>query len=140
VFAATPGRTPSRKTRVVGVLGLVVVIAAGIFLSNNVIWGGAASPPPTTRTKVTGALTHTWSDYANADGTEGPTIPAYSSVQVSCRLTGYRVRSGNTWWYRIASPRWNNQFYASADAFYNNDQTSGSLVGGPWVDEAVPLC
>jgi hypothetical protein len=50
-------------------------------------------------------------------------------VQVACRVTGFRVSDGDTWWYRVASPGWDNTYYASADAFYNNGQTSGSLHG-----------
>jgi hypothetical protein len=61
-------------------------------------------------------------------------------VQVACRLEGFRVADGDTWWYRIASSPWNGSYYASADAFYNNGQTSGSLMGTPFVDPAVPGC
>ena len=35
---------------------------------------------------------------------------------------------------------WNDSYYASADAFYNNGQTSGSLNGTPFVDPSVPVC
>lgn len=76
----------------------------------------------------------------NAGGTEGPSIPSNATVQISCKVTGFRVADGNTWWYRIASSPWNNAFYVSADAFYNNGQTSGSLVGTPFVDENVENC
>ncbi len=55
-------------------------------------------------------------------------------------LQGFRVADGNTWWYRIASSPWNGAFYASADAFYNNGQTSGSLHGTPFVDVNVANC
>jgi hypothetical protein len=55
-------------------------------------------------------------------------------------VTGFRVANGNTWWYRIAQSPWNDNYYVSADAFYNNGQTSGSLAGTPWVDPAVPNC
>jgi len=34
----------------------------------------------------------------------------------------------------------NGGYYASADAFYNNGQTSGSLHGTPFVDNNVPNC
>ena len=37
------------------------------------------------------------------------------------------MADGDTWWYEIASSPWNNASYASADAFYNNGDTSGSL-------------
>lgn len=58
-----------------------------------------------------------------------------------CRVQGFRVADGNTWWYRIASAPWNGQFYASADIFYNiPGRTSGSLAGTPFVDESVAMC
>lgn len=53
------------------------------------------------------------------------------------RLQGCRR---NTWWYRIASSPWNSSYYVSADAFYNNGRTSGSLSGTPFVDPAVRGC
>lgn len=103
----------------------------------------APSPSPSapaTYAETTGSVTHTWSDYGNAGGTEGPSIPANDTVQIACKVTGFKVEDGNTWWYRIASGPWNNAYYASADAFYNNGQTSGSLVGTPFVDVNVPNC
>ena len=56
------------------------------------------------------------------------------------KVTGFRVPDGNTWWYQIASSPWNNAYYASADAFYNNGATSGSLIGTPFVDPSIPDC
>ncbi len=91
-------------------------------------------------TQVTGGVTNTWTNYVNAGGTHGGTIPGQTAVQIACKVTGFRVADGNTWWYRIASPPWNGQFYASADAFYNNGATSGSLAGTPFMDPAVPDC
>jgi hypothetical protein len=55
-------------------------------------------------------------------------------------VPGFRVADGDTWWYKVASSPWNGTYYASADAFYNNGQTSGSLVGTPFVDASVPNC
>lgn len=119
-------------------------VNAGGHESNHVTWGGAAPPPPppppSTHAETVGGNTNTWTNYSNAGGSQGPTIPAYTTVQVSCRITGFRVADGNTWWYRVASPGWNNTFFASADAFYNNGQTTGSLHGTPFVDETVPAC
>jgi hypothetical protein len=97
-------------------------------------------PPPATYSETTGGVTHTWTNYTNAGGTQGPSIPSNATVQISCKLTGFAVADGNTWWYRIASAPWSNSYYASADAFYNNGQTSGSLLGTPFVDPAVPNC
>lgn len=109
----------------------------------------AADAPPTPAgsavpagsvAETTGGVTHTWSNPANAGGTQGPTIQGGQTVGIACKLQGFKVANGNPWWYRIASAPWNSQFYASADAFYNNGQTSGSLAGTPWVDPNVPDC
>jgi hypothetical protein len=97
-------------------------------------------PAQATYAETTGSVVHTWTDYADAGGTEGPEIPSNDTVQVSCKITGFAVADGNTWWYRIASSPWDNAYYGSADAFYNNGQTSGSLVGTPFVDSNVPAC
>jgi len=98
------------------------------------------NPSAPTFAETTGGVAHTWTNYTNAGGTQGPSIPSNATVQISCALQGFRVADGNTWWYRIASGPWNNAFYVSADAFYNNGQTSGSLIGTPFVDPAVSPC
>jgi Cutinase len=97
-------------------------------------------PPPPSWAETTGGPTNTWTNYTNAGGAKGPTIPAFTTIQIACKLTGFAVANGNTWWYRIAQAPWSNAFYASADAFYNNGATSGSLVGTPYVDDAVANC
>jgi hypothetical protein len=96
--------------------------------------------PPPPYSETTGSVAHTWTNYANAGGTEGPEIGSNQSVSISCKIAGFRVADGNTWWYRIASSPWNNSYYVSADAFYNNGATSGSLVGTPFDDPSVPNC
>jgi hypothetical protein len=100
----------------------------------------SSAPPSATYPETVGGPTHTWTDYEDAGGTEGKTIRAFLTVQVSCRVRGFKVQDGDTWWYRIASSPWSNGFYASADAFYNNGQTFGSLIGTPPVDTKVPEC
>src|SRR6266487_1182798 len=62
-----------------------------------------APPPRATYTETVGGNAHTWTNYTNAGGTQGPTISAYATVRVSCKIRGFRVADGNTWWYRIAS-------------------------------------
>ena len=59
---------------------------------------------------------------------------------MACVVQGFKVASGNSNWYKIASSPWNGTYYASADAFYNNGSTSGSLIGTPFVDPRVPAC
>lgn len=112
--------------------------------------GGASEEPlphvepkpetPPTYAETVGGVTHTWTNYLNAGGTQGPSIPSNATVQIACKVTGFKVEDGDTWWYRVASAPWNGAYYASADAFYNNGQTSGSLHGTPFVDPAVPNC
>jgi surface antigen len=102
----------------------------------------APPPPPAPQTwaETTGGVAHTWTNYTNAGGTQGPSIGANQTVQIACKLHGFAVADGNTWWYRIVSAPWNAAFYVSADAFYNNGATSGSLHGTPFVDPAVSDC
>ena len=102
--------------------------------------GGGGSTPSGTHAETTGSTTHTWTNYTNAGGTQGPSIAANQTVQIACKVTGFKVADGNTWWYRIASAPWSGSYYASADAFYNNGSTSGSLSGTPFVDNNVPTC
>jgi Bacterial Ig domain len=97
-------------------------------------------PDATTFPETTGGVANTWSDYASAGGAQGTSIGSNVTVQVACAVRGYQVPDGNSWWYRIASSPWSGAYYASADAFYNNGQTSGSLAGTPFVDPAVPAC
>lgn len=85
----------------------------------------------------------TFTDYHDAGGAEGPRIPQYETVQVTCRIEGFEPADHgipDNWWYEIASSPWDNAYYAYAEPFYNNGQTSGSLVGTPAVDTSVPIC
>jgi surface antigen len=101
----------------------------------------APAPSPTYSETSGPGPVHTWTDYSDAGGTEGPSIPDNSPVQIACKITGFAVEDGNTWWYRIASSPWSGSYYASADAFYNEPgRTSGSLKGTPFVDSNVPDC
>ena len=97
-------------------------------------------PAEETITETAGGITHTWSDYTTGEGSGGQLISPGFPIQVSCAVPGLKVADGNTWWYRIASSPWSDAYYASADAFYNNGQTSGSLIGTPFVDPAVRGC
>jgi hypothetical protein len=97
-------------------------------------------PPPPTYSETPGSVVHTWTDYADAGGSEGPEMPSNDTVQIACKINGFTVADGNDWWYRIASAPWSSNYYGSADAFYNNGATSGSLLGTPFVDPNVPNC
>lgn len=110
------------------------------FVDNTVPDCNAPPPPPPTWNETVGGVTHTWTNYTNAGGAQGPSIQNGQTVQVLCKVQGFRVADGDTWWYRIGTAPWNGSYYASADAFYNNGQTSGSLVGTPFVDNNVANC
>jgi hypothetical protein len=100
----------------------------------------APQPAPQRWGETTGGNASTWTNYTNAGGSQGPTIPAHATVQIGCKLQGFRVADDNTWWYRIVQSPWNGNYYVSADAFYNNGATAGSLHGTPFVDPAVRDC
>jgi len=111
-------------------LGTREVVKGYVHLPNLAFFGAETS----------GGESHTWSDFHNAGGIEGPSIRPNESVIVSCRIQGFTTADGNVWWYRIESPPWNNKYYASADAFYNDGRTSGGLRGTPFVDPSVAPC
>ena len=126
-----------------GIVGDTVWVTIGSTSSNTLTVPGSAPPPPpppATWSETVGGNADTWTNYTNAGGTQGPTIPVYNTVQISCAIEGFGVADGNVWWYRVASSPWSNAYYVSADAFYNNGATSGSLSGTPFVDAAVPHC
>lgn len=113
-------------------------------LTAKVAFTVAATPSTpaatTTYAETTDSTAQTWTDYSSAGGNQGTTIAKNQTVNITCKVTGFQVPNGDTWWYSIASSPWSGQYYVSADAFHNNGQTSGSLYGTPWVDDAIPDC
>ncbi len=132
---ASIGATPCYSPE--GMDHWVVVDGVG---SNHVLWTEPPQPVGGALEEATGSPAHTWTNFQTAGGTEGPLIVPNQAITVACAVPGFTVADGNTWWYRIASSPWNGMYYASADAFYNNGQTSGSLKGTPFVDPRVPKC
>lgn len=132
------------RGRLIGVAGLVVailaIVVAVITPEIRCKIGLGECPPPAKSLQTVGGDTQTWTDYRSGGGTAGPIIPNGTTVWVSCRTMGLKLANGNPWWYRIASPSWDDQFWASADAFYNNGQTTGPLRDTPFVDESVAIC
>jgi hypothetical protein len=131
-----------------------VYFSMDIFVDINWLWlitkqFGAATPSaPTSIASTTdqtlaettgnsGAPTYT--DYFGRNG-EGTPIARNSTVRITCKLVGKPALDGNVWWYRIAQNPWNNEYYASADNFYNNGQAIGPAYGTPFVDVYVPTC
>ncbi|MGO9761519.1 MAG: CHAP domain-containing protein [Solirubrobacteraceae bacterium] len=146
-------KTTGPDTRSVSALGLTFIYEG----SNQGEGGGTpgeggsktttTTPPPPpppvkgeTYSETPGSEVHTWTEYSDGGGTEGAPIPAGQAVQVSCKVEGLKVQDGDVWWYRLASSPWDGVYYASADPFYNDGATSGSLIGTPAVDPRVPNC
>ena len=125
----TPTMTAARGTCACALAAMTLTLLAS-----------AAGASPSGRTETPGGVVHTWSNYKTAAGKAGATIPSHHSVTVACRVRGFKVADGDRWWYRIASSPWKGRYYASADAFYNNGRTSGSLIGTPLYDPKVPIC
>jgi hypothetical protein len=75
-------------------------ITANGIESNHMTWGGGAQPQPQpqpqTYPETAGGVAHTWTNYSNAGGTQGPSIAKYQTVQIACKITGFRVADGNT--------------------------------------------
>lgn len=86
------------------------------------------APPTTARrgptwTEQQGSLgANTFLNPANASG-QGPRIEPWAYVEVSCKVHAPQIESANPdgYWYRIASPPWNNNYYAVANTFWNGD-------------------
>jgi surface antigen len=137
--AQTPGQPPPTTTTTAPPPTTTTTTTT---VSGTTTTGTTTTPPPPPQTwgETAGGVAHTWTNYTNAGGTEGPSVAGGQTVQIACRLQGFRVADGNTWWYRIAQAPWSDNYYVSADAFYNNGATSGPLTGTPFVDTNVAMC
>lgn len=93
---------------------------------------------PQTSASSLGAATFT--DPYSVD-TLGPRIEFLRQVQVSCKVYSPVIPSVGPkgYWYRIASPPWNNDYYAPANSFLNGDPPHGPYTGKD-IDETVPDC
>jgi hypothetical protein len=103
---------------------------------------GTAAAPAVGRTwtETTFSQSKTFADYVNAGYPLGAPLGARQAVKVSCRVRGFTVQDGDPWWYRLASPPWNGQYYATSDVFYNTPNASGNPINGVIVDKRVPVC
>jgi serine/threonine-protein kinase len=122
----------------------VAGLAAWLVLANPGTRPSPAKSPAAGRadtySETAGIEAHTWNDYFQAKGVAGPSIGTGQTVQISCRVQGDRMQDGNIWWYRITSLPWSNNFYAPADAFWNNATNSGNFHGSSLVDFRIPIC
>ncbi len=159
---ATPKRTVAlprskRPVRLIAAMALVALIAIGgvvtLLLIRDGGNGAQAGPSATagnptiglpagpTRTEVGGNRngSPTFKDPFNPSET-GPKVPFRQEVQVSCKVKAFSIDSigPEGYWYRIASPPWNNEYYSPAITFLNGDPVEGPYTHN--VDREVPTC
>ncbi len=97
--------------------------------------------PPRTWAEQQGSRgANTFTNPYNASGI-GVRIEPYAWVDVSCKVHAPQIASANPdgYWYRIASPPWNSQYYAVANTFWNGD-VPGRKPYTHNTDFAVPDC
>ena len=100
----------------------------------------ASGPQGRTRKETTFTQSRTFANFVSAGDPLGAPLSAGQSVEVSCRVRGFKVKDGDPWWYRLASSPWNGRFYATSDVFYNTGNISGNPINGVIVDKKVPVC
>jgi hypothetical protein len=105
----------------------------------------AVAPPRTTRTgahfEQQGSRgSNSFSDPMNVSG-EGPRVPPFAWVRVTCRIYAPQAGSVNPdgFWYRLASSPWNDVYFAPANTFWNGDQP-GHLPYIHNTDFAIRMC
>src|SRR5437870_2538917 len=108
----------------------------------------AAVPLPTCATCTSGK---TFPEQASTGGAatfrdprafrgKGNRVDVLQAVEVVCRLydpdAPPSVRPG--WWYLLAGPPWNRQYYSPANSYLNGDPPEGPHLTS--IDSGVPVC
>lgn len=88
--------------------------------------------------EATERRTDTFTNYHNASG-KGPRVEHWQWVEVSCKVYDPYIQSANPdgYWYRLASPPWNNEYYAVANTFMNGDVVGHSIISSTPTAAAV---
>jgi hypothetical protein len=73
-------------------------------------------------------------------GGEGKRVKPRQRVQVVCRFQQQDAPASvyPGWWYLIASPPWNRQYYSPANSYLNGDPLEGPYIAT--VNNGVPVC
>jgi hypothetical protein len=162
VAEAKSKRPATKRLTLVAAVVLVVLLGGGTALwlshdssSMHTTNGGSQSPSQSTsaassavqvtatgktytETSGNGKGTRVFSDPARAHLREIAPIPFMQRVQVSCRAYVPAIMQSVTWWYRLASPPYNDQWWSPAVTFLNGDDPNGPYNHD--VDESVPAC
>lgn len=104
---------------------------------------GTATAVPSsgsTWTEKTFTNAQTFANFVSAGGPFGVPLTSGQSVQVSCRVKGFKVQDGDVWWYRLSASPWDGNYYVSTDNFWNTSDTSGNPINGIYFDPNVKVC
>ena len=88
--------------------------------------------PPQTWNETAGSVAHTWTNYTNAGGTQGPSIGSGQTVAIACRLQGFQVADGYELW-------WNNDGDLSSEGLWGNTITLSSRFVQDVLDSPIPI-
>ncbi len=71
---------------------------------------------------------------------QGPPVKPGQRVEVACRFLDPKAVPNwqSDWWYVVASPPYNGQFYTPAIFYLNGDSPEGPY--GTEIDGRVPVC
>lgn len=159
--------TPTKITIVVALIGAAATILAAALppVINSILNSSPSSSPPTPTPPTTqpvamppptcptcgaggktfteqsslGSPKPTYRDPRTFTG-EGPSVQPGEQIEVVCRFLDPNapasVQPG--WWYLIASPPWNREYYTVANSYLNGDPPGGPFVTD--VDTQVPVC
>jgi hypothetical protein len=107
---------PARSRR-----AAVLAVVVGLIVVAAVYWDHVIAPQLTTHQEL-GGDRHGSPTFTNpyAPSVSGVPVAFLEAVEVSCQVHAVTV-DGN--WYRIASPPWNNRYYAPANTFVSIDPT-----------------
>lgn len=151
--AATPHGKRHFRRWVLGVAAAVVIVTGAVVAAATGVLGNpdsvgstdsiGSSPPLVpgrtyTETVNSPAGARTYRNPHTLTG-EGPRIDNRTNVHVLCKIAAPTASSVGTYWYRIASQPWNNQYYSPANSFLNGDSPDGSSSTHV-VDDTVPNC
>lgn len=156
---APSGRTQPKTARI----AIMAALAAVLLTGTGTLWwfttrdsNRASTQHPASRHSPIGLPAHagktyletvasgkgaaTYTDPYSVD-TTGLRVEFLHQVQVSCKVYSPVMPSVGPqgYWYRIASPPWNNHYYAPANSFANGDPPHGPYTDKD-IDESVPDC
>lgn len=110
-----------RRPIMIGAAGIVVALLIGGIIMYLALDRSPTIVKMEQVSNRSGAPTFT--DPARGAGSSGARIPTAAFVEVSCKVYApiFPSTQPDGYWYRIASPPWNNSYYAVANVFTNGD-------------------